>query len=320
MRASVVVPTHGRRDLSARALESLAAQCGAPAFEVIVVDDGADPGLGDHVLSLGLDLDVRVIHHARNRGRSATRNTGIAASRGEVVIFLDGDMLVEPDFVAGHTSLHEGGNTVVLGDILTAPEVPRTAFVEYIDTRGVQKVAPGESIPARYFMTGNSSVSRPLLERAGGFDEEFDEYGGEDTEMGYRLTAHGGRFRHGMGIISWHLDLNSVPLMAERLRSYGERMVPILVRKAPQAHEDLRLAWIEPVDFGRDRASVIARKLVARIVCRRLFWAAAARLGEHLPKGFGVRASFLFDFVRVAAYLDGYRRARSGSHSAGTAA
>ena len=224
------------------------------------------------------------------------------------MVFLDGDMEVEPGFVAGHAVLHGDGETVVLGDIRTAPELPRTAFVEYIDTRGVQKIPPGEAIPARYFMTGNSSVGRPLLERAGGFDEEFDEYGGEDTEMGYRLQAHGGKFRHGTGLVSWHLDLNSVPRMAERLRRYGERMVPLLVRKAPPARDDLGLPWIEPPDLGRDSAALLFRKLVARVVCRRLFWAPAARIADRLPAGLGLRMSFLFDFVRVAAYLDGYRR------------
>jgi glycosyltransferase involved in cell wall biosynthesis len=84
MNVSVIVPTHGRRDLLGRTLHSLASQEGAPPFEVLVVDDGADPGLGDHVRALALDLDVRVLHHEENRGRSATRNTGMRAATGEL--------------------------------------------------------------------------------------------------------------------------------------------------------------------------------------------------------------------------------------------
>jgi glycosyltransferase involved in cell wall biosynthesis len=306
MRVSVVVPTCGRRDLSTRTLESLGAQAAAPPFEVVVVDDGADPGLSDHVASLRLPIDVTVVHHETNRGRSATRNTGIARAGGDVIVFLDGDMRVEPGFVAAHAAGHEGGDTVVLGDIRTAPELGRSAFVEYIDSRGVKKVAPAEAIPPRYFMTGNSSVARPLLERAGGFDEEFDEYGGEDTEMGYRLAERGGRFRHAKGAVSWHLDLNTVPRMAERLHRYGERMIPILVRKVPRAREDLRLDLAEPVARG-DGPGLVLRKLAGRVLFRPLVWRAVARLGQALPAG--VRADFLFDFVRAAAYLDGYGRA-----------
>jgi glycosyltransferase involved in cell wall biosynthesis len=195
MTVSVVVPTYGRRDLVTRCLTSLASQ-DERDFEVIVVDDGADPSLGAHVAALGLSLAVRVVSHAVNRGRSAARNTGIEHASGEVVAFLDGDMTVVPSWVRAHREAHEGGDTVVLGNIVTAPGIRRNAFVEYIDSRGVKKVAAGSDIPSRYFMTGNSSVAKPLLMRAGVFDEDFREYGGEDTEMGYRLAHKGGRFRY----------------------------------------------------------------------------------------------------------------------------
>ena len=309
MKLSVVVPTHGKRDLLERCLASLAVQEGPPTFEVVVVDDGADPELGRHVEGLAHDLDVRVVHHAENRGRSATRNTGIAESTGDRVIFLDGDMAVVPRFLASHAELH-GPDVVVLGNIRTAPEIPRSAFVEYIDSRGVKKTVVGEDIPARYFMTGNSSVDRALLDRAGGFDEEFDEYGGEDTEMGYRLGAHGGVFRYAAAAVSWHLDLNSVPRMARRLRRYGERMLPILVRKVPESRRELHLDLAEGVRRGDGPGRVLAKLLVS-LTCRRSFWGPAASLAERLPPT--VRADFLFDFVRAAAYLDGYRSALKGS-------
>lgn len=51
MNVTIVVPTHGRRDLLERLLSSLAEQRGAPAFDVVVVDDGADPELGRYVES-----------------------------------------------------------------------------------------------------------------------------------------------------------------------------------------------------------------------------------------------------------------------------
>ncbi|MCA9751402.1 MAG: glycosyltransferase, partial [Gemmatimonadetes bacterium] len=244
MRLTVVVPTHGRRDLLDRLLASLREQRDAPAFDVVIVDDGVDPGLGEHVDAQGLPFPARVLHHETNRGRSATRNTGLAAATGDVVVFLDGDMRVCPEFLAAHAAAHATGD-VVLGNIVTAPEIRRNAFVEYIDSRGVKKVAGGTEIPPRYFMTGNSSVARALTARAGGFDPEFDEYGGEDTEMGYRLAAHGARFAYAEHAVSWHLDLNSVPRMAERLRRYGERMLPILVRKVPQSYRELRLGLID---------------------------------------------------------------------------
>jgi glycosyltransferase involved in cell wall biosynthesis len=306
MKLSIVVPTHGRRDLLERTLTSLASQEGAPPFEVIVVDDGVDPALAEHVRGLGLPLDVRVVHHAENRGRAASRNTGIAHATGDVVVFLDGDMEVVPGFAAAHARAHDAPDRVVLGNIFTAPEIGRSAFVEYTDSRGVKKVGDSEDIPIRYFMTGNSSVSAGLLRRAGGFDEEFDEYGGEDTEMGYRLAAHGGTFRHAKGAVSHHLHLNTVPEMAARLRRYGETMLPILVRKVPRSRKELRLHLAEDVSWRADSAATLAGKALFRVLARRAFWAPAARVAQALPRR--LRCDAFFDLIRACAYLDGYRR------------
>jgi glycosyltransferase involved in cell wall biosynthesis len=318
VKLSVVIPTFGRRDLLQRTLASLARQEGAPSFEAIVVEDGADPGMHEFVQTLAPPFAHSVVVHPRPRGRAATRNSGIARASGDAVIFLDGDMEVVPEFLAAHAEKHgalrsrsreDGDRAVVLGNIVTAPEIPRSAFVRYIDTRGVHKIAPGEEIPPRYFMTGNSSVAAALLERAGGFDEEFNEYGGEDTEMGYRLGAFGGKFVFAPGAVSYHLDLNSVPRMAERLRSYGERMLPILVRKVPAARAELHLDLAEPIG-AEDGWSGFLGKAAALVVCRPLVWRPAAWLAGRLPSW--MRADGLFDFVRACAYLDGYRQSLRG--------
>lgn len=310
MKISVVIPTFGRRDLLERTLKSLAAQQEAPPAEFLVIDDGADPSLAAHVASTHPDLPVHVEHLPENRGRSAARNSGIARATGDVVVFLDGDMEVVPGFLAAHAAAHAEEDIVVLGNIRTAREIPRTAFVRYTDTRGVQKIPPGQPIPSRYFMTGNSSVAAPLLARAGGFDEDFREYGGEDTEMGYRLAAHGARFRYASGALSWHLDLNSVPRMAERLRRYGECSLPILVAKVPEARRDLHLDLAEPLDPAADGVRRTLAKVVSRLVCRRAFWRPLSAFADSLPAG--VRADALFDLIRASAYLDGYARALRG--------
>lgn len=303
---SVVIPTHGRRDLLAQGLESLARQENAPPFEVIVIDDGADPGLADWIAGRDDGLRTEVLQHEVNRGRSATRNTGIARAQGDVVLFLDGDMRVVPGFIASHARAHGAGtDTVVLGNILTAPEVGRSAFVDYIDSRGVKKVTGTGPIPARYFMTGNSSVAAPLLAKVGGFDEEFGEYGGEDTEMGYRLEKGGARFRYAPEAVSYHLDLNTVPTMARRLRRYGEKMLPILVRKVPAARDDMGLVLAEPHVSG-EPLSLALRRLAVRALCRRTLWAPLAYVAQWWPRA--LRFDLLFDVVRASAYLDGYGR------------
>ena len=171
MKLSLIIPTYGRRDFLERALASLAKQKDAPEFEAIIVEDGADPQMGDFVRTIAPPFAHRVVVNRTSRGRAATRNTGISLAQGDAIVFLDGDMEVVPGFLAAHAAAHGAASgeaadrTVALGNIVTAPEIPRTSFVRYIDTRGVHKISPGEKIPSRYFMNGNSSVSAALLRR-----------------------------------------------------------------------------------------------------------------------------------------------------------
>lgn len=89
---SVVIPTYGRPVLLREAVASVLAQ-DVTDLECIVVDDAGDPGVDLDVR----DDRVRVIRRERNGGLSAARNTGIAASRGRAVTFVDDDDVLTPD-------------------------------------------------------------------------------------------------------------------------------------------------------------------------------------------------------------------------------
>ena len=86
---SVIIPTYNRADLILRAVRSVQAQT-YPNWEVIVVDDASADNT-PAVLSAVHDPRVRVLRHEKNQGPPATRNTGIAAARGEYLAFLDSD-------------------------------------------------------------------------------------------------------------------------------------------------------------------------------------------------------------------------------------
>jgi NAD(P)-dependent dehydrogenase (short-subunit alcohol dehydrogenase family) len=86
---SVVVPVrNGERHLAA-ALDSILAQRG-PALDVVVVDNASQDGSGK-VAAAYADRGVRLLHHATPTGPGGSRNTGVAAARGEWLAFLDAD-------------------------------------------------------------------------------------------------------------------------------------------------------------------------------------------------------------------------------------
>jgi glycosyltransferase involved in cell wall biosynthesis len=93
--ASVVVPTHNRRDLLLRTLHSVLRQRHVD-LSVIVVDDASTDGSADAVRGLG-DPRIRVVRQPVCRGVSQARNTGIEQVDTDWVAFVDDDDLWSPD-------------------------------------------------------------------------------------------------------------------------------------------------------------------------------------------------------------------------------
>src|SRR5258708_3362172 len=88
---SVIIPCYNGRRFLSQAIDSVLVQTIVPG-EIIVVDDGSTDDSAEVAESYG--PPVRVIRQA-NQGESAARNVGIAAARGDYLLFLDADDLLE---------------------------------------------------------------------------------------------------------------------------------------------------------------------------------------------------------------------------------
>ncbi len=208
--ASVVIPAGRRRHHAVLALEALSRQDLDPSrYEVLVVrDSGADnhiclpPGLNGHVLE------------TRRRGAAAARNLGLAQVQGDVVIFLDGDMLVGPDFLRRHLELHGRRHDLVLSGarrhLPPGPEVPtsgsrRDSREAILDRYSYNLGCLAKPWSLAY--SCNLSLWTRRARDAGGFDEHFVTWGLEDLEFAYRCHQQGARFgysRRAGGHHLWH--------------------------------------------------------------------------------------------------------------------
>ena len=124
---SVIVTTYNREDALDAVLSALSRQSDR-GFEVVIADDGSGPttaALAERWrLRLGVPLSY-VWQVDRGFRAAAIRNRAILACRGDYCIFLDGDCIVRPDFIAAHRRLAEPGwfvtgNRVLLSGALTA--------------------------------------------------------------------------------------------------------------------------------------------------------------------------------------------------------
>lgn len=194
MRISIVIATKDRADYLARALASLEGQVGAPSFEVVVVDNAsadATKAVADAQAARGV-YPVRYVYEPEpNRGKA--RNRGIAIADGFLVLFVDDDVQLPPGFLAAHEAAHASSNLVVNGPILNVPSYD-------------MRPKPGVANYSRAFLcTCNASVPKAAIVAAGGFDENFNLYGWEDTELGMRLRESGASWRFAWDAYLWHI-------------------------------------------------------------------------------------------------------------------
>lgn len=231
MFTSVIIPTFNKEKRLGMVLQTLAKQdIGAEKFEVIVVDDGSTDGTRNIVKSIGDNgtINIRYLHQT-NKGRAAARNTGVKAAKGEIIVFLDDDRLVRENFIREHVSCfssHSHTNLVVLGKRMCLffsrfdeiyQDLQRLLEVdpEAVFKRGREehyywkKVKPAADMPAilwMLFTTGNVSMGAELFEQVGLFNEGFQGWGYEDTELGYRLWLQGIPFLCNEMAVNYHLE------------------------------------------------------------------------------------------------------------------
>jgi len=196
-----VVPTHNRREvLVSRTLPALFRQnLAASEYEIIVVVDGSTDGTAQAVRGLRSSAPVKVLEQP-NRGPSAARNKGIEASKGDLVLFVDDDIVCSPSLLKQHLEAHAGqGDVVVYGPISIAPETPPSLlrytieewyqdYYRHIESQG------GLRWPQDDYLISNSSIPRSRLAECGGFDEDMPAK--EDYELGLRLWKAGIKFTY----------------------------------------------------------------------------------------------------------------------------
>jgi glycosyltransferase involved in cell wall biosynthesis len=232
---SIIVTTHDREDALAAVLRGLGRQTDR-GFEIVVADDGSGPATRALIERSAARLGVPLKHMwQEHRGfrAGAARNRGILASRGAYCIFLDGDCIARPDFVAVHRRLAEPGwfvtgNRVLLSRDLTLrsladgsePELwPPLTWAALRRQRHINRLAPLWPLPLgplrklrprawRGARSCNLAVWRGDLDRVDGFDAAYSGWGLEDSDLLIRLLHAGLRRKDGnfaTGVLHlWH--------------------------------------------------------------------------------------------------------------------
>lgn len=185
---SVIIPCFNSGQYLQEALDSVAAYTGPEACEVVIINDGSTD-TGTLSLLSRLQADGYHVLHQENKGPAAARNTGIAAARGEYLLFLDSDNKLRPAFfeVGSHIlrqQPHVGvvhGQAAFFGENGTQPRFRPRPFDIY-------------SIMAHNYVDMCAMVRKAAWEQVGGLDENRLLIGHEDWDFWIRLHAAGWQF------------------------------------------------------------------------------------------------------------------------------
>jgi glycosyltransferase involved in cell wall biosynthesis len=254
MRISVIVPTHNRRALLERKLRALERELGD--FEIVVVADGCADGTLEFLQNFGTKLNVQVLE-LPGLGAAAARNAGVRASSGQVLLFSDDDVIPRSGWVLAHANSHSQKNVVAVGRLELPAQLRDGA--SFLGPKALWWNATG----------ANSSMSRALFDRAGGYDEAFREYGGEDPDLGFRLLKSGANFVFLDRAVAEHWDEGYADSLRKKARAAGIAHVRVW-----RKHNDARIAWalgVHPVLLGLKRVllPVLSPLLGARGVYER---------------------------------------------------
>lgn len=221
-KGSVIIPTYNRSDLLKLTLESIVKQnINLRDIEVIVCDDGSSDDTKSATYSFSKKLNIKYLFQEDKGFRAGkARNMGIKAADSNLCIFVDTGILLGSNTINEYIKCYESdNNTVIIGTVLgfhdlNANEDILTKVVDIrdidksIDTLMDKKVYDSRE---RYYnkygedlskwkapwviMWGcNVGISKDSLLRVGLFDEYYNTWGGEDTDLGIALYKNNNKF------------------------------------------------------------------------------------------------------------------------------
>jgi GT2 family glycosyltransferase len=291
---SVVIPAYNCQDCLTVALAALSHQSyPSELLEVVVVDDGSDPKLELPELVPAHCRLVRAPDHSTGWGRANALHVGAGVADGEILHWLDADLVPFREHVEAQARWHHAAPDVVtLGykrfvrDELADPAgvLPRVAagavadlfppgatephgYIEdYIEV--TDRLRTADHLVFRAHVGATAALRRDLYAASGGLDVRLRL--GEDGEFGYRLAQAGAVFVPEPQARSWHLGPSHAMTVGERQRRYNWPFLADRMPLPPWLREGVRRSWAVPlvtavVEVG-DQPFEVVRGCVDRLL------------------------------------------------------
>ncbi|MCF4969855.1 glycosyltransferase family 2 protein [Nostoc sp. CMAA1605] len=254
---SVVIPTYNRQPilekcLRALEMQQLSASSVVGNYEIVLVDDGSTDGTLDWLKANKEDFPHVRWFEQDHAGPAAARNLGVEQAQGDIIIFIDSDLVVLENFLQAHAdALVQGKEKLGSDRFFTYGAVINTCNFDN-PTAEPYKIT---DFSAAFFATGNVAIPKHWLVQAGLFDTGFQLYGWEDLELGVRLKNLGLKLIKCPAAVGYHwhppFNLEQIPNLIEKEIQRG-RMGVLFYQKHPtwEVKMMIQMTWIHRLLWG----------------------------------------------------------------------
>lgn len=254
---SVVIPTYNRKPILEKCLQALERQDyedvdEIAGYEVVVVDDGSTDTTVPWLQANTAQFPHVTLFEQDHQGPAAARNLGVEKAKGDIIIFIDSDLVVTTVFLKSHAAALVQGMAQLGSDrLFTYGRVINTCNFD-APTSEPFKVT---DYSAAYFATGNVAIARHWLIEAGLFDVGFQLYGWEDLELGVRLKNLGLKLIKCPDAAGYHwhppFSLDHIPNLIDREIQRG-RMGVLFYQKHPtwDVRMMIQMTWLHRILWG----------------------------------------------------------------------
>lgn len=197
MKASIIIPTRNRGWILKHCLKHLLEQT-VKDYEIIVIDDASEDNTQKIITNSKLQIpNLKHIRLEQRVGCWVARNIGIKAAAGEIIIFVDSDVLVDKNFIKDHLEFHNKNDKIAVQGVVRHISKPGKFGIKTLRIDGTCSTG---------LVIQNCSVRKEWLMKAGLF-REYKFMGYLDVELGMRLKKVGIKTGYAFKkCIAYHID------------------------------------------------------------------------------------------------------------------
>lgn len=236
-------------------------------FRIFICVDGSTDGTIEYLEETKYNFNMEPLIHPGNahRGRNETRNLALNKISSQSIMLFDSDIVPDTDLLKKHFDLLEEKDCISAGEVIYENS-KENVWALYLQTRGKNKYEDLSEIPTYYLNTQNVVFKSRYFIELGGQDPELSEnYGGDDTMLGYtigkefNIPAVFNKTAVGFSIMDKTLDK-----ALQQMREFGAVNLKIIRRKYPEFKQIFRFDIIESNSLNHKLFRFFLKEGIAR--------------------------------------------------------